>query len=90
MNLHRQLWQLRGEWVNEVGFRKSYFKELRSRKLHYLKYEQKGFFFFNFDSINISHSVFDPIRYIDVPCCHKFFIQLPNTVLKKGEDVDPS
>ena len=35
----------RGEWVNEVGFRKSYFKELRSRKLHYLKYEQKGFFF---------------------------------------------
>ena len=35
----------RGEWVNEVGFRKSYFKELRSRKLHYLKYEQKVFFF---------------------------------------------
>ena len=53
--------QLRGEWVNEVGFRKSYFQELRSRKLHYLKYEQKGFFK-NFDSINISHSVFDPIR----------------------------
>ena len=50
----------------------------------------KKVFFFNFDSINISHSVFDPIRYIDVPCCHKFFIQLPSTVLKKGEDVDPS